>query len=143
MTIAVPKAANNATIIAIIETKVSVIEVHQSSLCAGRLPLWGCAQSDNRAAPPDQGQRLVVTTRSEYMSAGQVASRLKDLSGVPVREVMDVGPSAYRVTLGCADPAACRAAAQRIADDRSFSLAVEIEEGRQKIPVKPTRESAR
>jgi len=107
------------------------------------LPLWGCAQSDNRPAPPEPGQRIVVTTRSEYMSTGQVGARLKDLSGVPVREVTDVGPSVYRVTLGCADPAACRAAAQRIADDRSFVLAVEIEGGRQKIPVKPSRESAR
>jgi len=33
--------------------------------------------------------------------------------------------------------------AQRIADDRSFVLAVEIEGGRQKIPVRPSRESAR
>jgi hypothetical protein len=40
MTIAVPKAANNATMIAIIETKVSVIEFHQSNMSRG-LPLWG------------------------------------------------------------------------------------------------------
>jgi hypothetical protein len=43
MMIAVPKAANNATIIAIIETKVSVIEVHLSSPRADGCLLFGAA----------------------------------------------------------------------------------------------------
>jgi hypothetical protein len=43
MMIAVPKAANNATIIAIIETKVSVIEVHPSSPRADGCLLFGAA----------------------------------------------------------------------------------------------------
>jgi hypothetical protein len=106
------------------------------------LPLCGCAQNDNRTPAPDGGQRIVLTTRGEYPSTAQVATHVTQLTQVPVSDIFQVAPRIYRVTLGCGDRAACRAVAQRIADDYWFALAVEVD-GRQMIPVKPTRESAR
>jgi hypothetical protein len=108
-------------------------------LCA--LPLFACAQVDpNASAPP--GQRVVLTTAIEWPSAAEVVDRAARLSGVRVREPLQIAPRRYRMTLECTDDAACRAAMARIAADRQFVLAVDAD-GRMQIPAKPSREMSR
>jgi hypothetical protein len=107
------------------------------------LPLWGCAQSGRAdTANAEPGQRVVLTTAREFASPGEVMSRVVRLAGVPVRDAIDIGPLRYRMTLVCADEAACRSAIARIVADRSFALAVEPD-GRMQIPAKPPREQSR
>jgi len=106
------------------------------------LPLWGCVQSDLAVPTAEPGVRIIVTTRSEYMSTGEATTHTKNLAQVPVRDVMELAPQRYRMTLVCPDDAACRAAVARIAADRSFALGVDIE-GRQQIPTRPSRDASR
>jgi hypothetical protein len=108
----------------------------------GALPLWGCAQNDPTVPTAELGVRIIVTTRDDYPSAGDVMARAASLARVPVRDVQGLATQRYRMTVVCADETACRAAVQRIAADRSFALGVEGEE-RQKIPTKPTRDASR
>jgi hypothetical protein len=110
------------------------------------LLLCGC-DTLNSPLPvvPAPDLRIYVTARSEYPSAGDAKIRASNLAGVPVRDVEDLGVGRYRMTLVCPDAATCRSAVQRIADDRFFALGVDAEspQSRQRIPVKPSRESAR
>ena len=94
--------------------------------------------------PPtaERGVRIVVTTRDDHSSAGEVMTRTANLARVPVRDVQDLSGLRYRMTLVCPDEAACRAAMARIAADRSFALGVDIED-RQQIPARPTRDTSR
>jgi hypothetical protein len=101
------------------------------------LPLWACAQSDLPVPTAEPGVRIVVT-----MSVGEMTTRTANLARVPLRDVMELAPQRYRITLVCPDDAACRAAVARIAADRSFALGVDIE-GRQQIPTRPSRDASR
>src|SRR5262247_2609534 len=108
----------------------------RAAMCAA-LPLWGCAQGDLAPVPPPD-LRIVVTTRVEYPTATEAKIHAANVARVPVRDADDLGAGRYRMVLVCPDTATCRAAAQRIADDRSFSLGVDAEgPQRQKIPIKP------
>jgi hypothetical protein len=113
---------------------------HGALLCV--LPLFACAQGGANRAVEFAGQRVVLTTVIEWPSTAEVVNRSARLSGVPVRDVMELAPRRYRMTLQCADDAACRAAMARIAADRQFVLAVDAD-GRMQIPAKPSREAAR
>lgn len=110
----------------------------------GLLPVCGCLTNDLAPVPPPD-LRIVVTARSEYASAVEAKIHASNLARVPIRDAEDLGAGRYRMVLVCPDIAACRNAAQRIADDRFFALGVDAESPttRQKIPVKPTREASR
>jgi hypothetical protein len=107
------------------------------------LSLCGCASGDAaRADAAQPGQRVVVTTVRELPGTAQVANRAAELSAVPVRDVVEIGPGRYRMMLLCADTDACKAAMSRIAADRSFVRAVDAD-GRMQIPSKPSRDASR
>jgi len=107
------------------------------------LSLCGCASGDvARAQAAQPSQRIVLTTVRELPGTAQVADRAAELSGVPVRDTVEIGPGRYRMTLLCADTDACKAAMSRIAADRSFVLAVDPD-GRMQIPSKPSRDASR
>jgi len=107
------------------------------------LPLCGCLTGELAPVPPPD-LRITVTTRSEYASAVIVKIHAANLALVPIRDEEDMGAGRYRMVLACPDTATCRAAVQRIADDRFFALGVDAEgPNRQRIPIKPNRESAR
>lgn len=113
------------------------------SVCLSVLPLIACAQAGaDRAAAPEPSQRVVLTTAIEWPGIAEVQNRAARLSGVTVRDAMEMAPRRYRLTLVCADADACRAAMARIAADRSFALAVEAD-GRVQIPTKPARDASR
>jgi hypothetical protein len=109
------------------------------------LPLFACGQpeSSRAAAAPEPSKRVIVTTKNEWPSDAQVADRAAQLGGVPVRDPMELGPRRYRLTLLCADEAACKEAMARIAADRFFVHAIEPVDPRQQIPAKPSREMSR
>ena len=114
-------------------------------LCAvlSLLPLCSCLTSELAPVPPPD-LRIMVTTRGEYPSAVDAKIRAANLARVPIRDAEDLGAGRYRMVLVCPDIATCRAAAQRVADDRFFALGVDAEgPNRQQIPVKPTREASR
>ena len=106
--------------------------------------MCGCLTSEPAPVPPPD-LRITVTTRSDYPSGAQVQVGAANLARVPVRDVEDLGGGRYRMVLVCPDIDACRAAAQRIADDGFFALGVDAElpNARQKVPIKPTRAQSR
>jgi hypothetical protein len=107
------------------------------------LSLCGCASGDAARAQISQpSQRIVVTTVRELPGIAQVTDHAAKLSGVPVRDTVEIGPGLYRMTLLCADYDACKAAMSRIAADRSFVLGVDAD-GRVQIPSKPSRDMSR
>jgi len=115
-------------------------------LVAAALLLGGCEALSSKLPPvPPPDLRVVVTTAVEYPSAAEAALRVSNAARVPVRDLDILGAGRYRLVLVCPDIATCRAAAQRIANDRTFALGVDAENpnSRQTIPVKPTREAAR
>ena len=104
-----------------------------------------CVQGAAGAAlvpPPDL--RITINTRTEYSSAAEAQVHTANLARVPIRDAEDLGAGRYRMILVCPDIETCRNAAQRIANDRFFALSVEAEgSNRQRIPIKPTRETSR
>ena len=110
----------------------------------GLLPLCGCLTSEPAPVPPPD-LRIIVTTTTEYPTATEAALRAGNVARVPVRDADDLGAGRYRMVLVCPDTATCRAAAQRIANDRTFALGVDAEfpGARQRTPLKPTREQSR
>ncbi|HEX6017544.1 MAG TPA: hypothetical protein VFZ28_05545 [Burkholderiaceae bacterium] len=115
-------------------------------LVAAALLLGGCETLGSKLPPvPPPDLRVVVTTAVEYPSEAEAGMRISNLARVPVRDVDTLGGGRYRLVLVCPDIATCRAAAQRIANDRIFALGVDAENpnSRQTIPVKPTREASR
>lgn len=103
-----------------------------------------CAQSGERAGPPlaPGAQRVVVTTVVEWPSAAEVASRVAGIGGVPVRDAAIDSPRNYRMTLDCADAAACHDAIKRIAAARTFVQFIGADD-RQRVPRKPERDASR
>ena len=99
--------------------------------CAAKTPL-----------PEQPFQRVMVYTAREWPSTAPVGDRAKQLSGVPVSDVIEMAPDRYRMSLQCPDADACRAAIARIAADKTFAKAVDAE-GRVQIPAKPSREASR
>jgi len=107
------------------------------------LSLCGCLTSEPAPVPPPD-LRITVTARSEYPSVVEAKIRASNLARVPIRDEEDLGAGRYRMILVCPDAVTCRAAVQRIADDRFFALGVDAEgPNRQRIPIKPTREASR
>lgn len=116
------------------------------ALLATALLLLGCETLNSRLPPvPPPDLRVVVTTAVEYVSQAEASVHIANAARVPVRDVYELGAGRYRVVLVCPDIATCRAAAQRIANDRTFALAVDAENpnSRQTIPVRPTRDASR
>ncbi len=116
------------------------------ALLATALLLAGCETFNSKLPPvPPPDLRVVVTTAVEYVSQAEAAVHIANAARVPVRDVYELGAGRYRVVLVCPDIATCRAAAQRIADDRTFALGVDAENPntRQTIPVRPTRKASR
>lgn len=116
------------------------------ALLATVVLLFGCETLNSRLPPvPPPDLRVVVTTAVEYPSAAEATIRLSNAARVPVRDVYELGAGRYRLVLVCPDIATCRAAAQRIADDRTFAVGVDAENPntRQTIPVRPTRKASR
>jgi len=111
----------------------------------GALLLCGCDTMNQLPPVPPPDLRIVVTTPVEYPTAVQAQILVSNIAKVPIRDAEDLGAGRYRMVLVCPDTETCRAAAQRIADNRSFALGVDAENPntRQKIPVKPTRAQAR
>ena len=103
--------------------------------------LFACAGAKTEP-PAEPYQRVLLYTAGEYPGLAEVTNRAARLAGVPVRDVVEVGPSRYRMLLICPDADACRAAMARIAADRSFALGVDAD-GRVQIPAKPSRDSSR
>ena len=106
------------------------------------LPVWGCSWDTKLAVPPAEGVRIIVTTQKEYTSVGEVGVHAGNIVRLPVHEVVEVGPSRFRMVLGCDDEASCRAAIAKLKADRSFALGVDLD-GRQQFPKKPPREASR
>lgn len=108
------------------------------------LALVACAQRSEGGGPPlaPGAQRVVVTTVVEWPSAGEVATRLASIGGVPVRDADNDSPRNYRMTLDCADADTCRDAIRRIAEARTFVQFIAVD-NRQRVPRKPDREAAR
>jgi len=104
--------------------------------------LVACAGGAKTPPPEHPFQRVVVFTAHEWPSTGPVSDRAKQLSGVPVSDVIELAPDRYRMSLQCPDADACRAAIARIAADKTFAKAVDAE-GRVQIPAKPSREASR
>jgi hypothetical protein len=72
--------------------------------------LLACAQ---QPAPPLPGLRVRVATVAEWSDVEQLARRVSQAAGTPVRDAAGIAPRAFTLTLTCADPAACdRALAQ-------------------------------
>jgi hypothetical protein len=111
----------------------------------GALLLCGCDTMNQLPPVPPPDLRVVVTTQVEYPTAVQAQILVSNIAKVPIRDAEDLGAGRYRMVLVCPDTETCRAAAQRIADNRSFALGVDAENPntRQKIPVKPTRAQSR
>jgi len=117
-----------------------------SALVVIALPLLGCETLNSRLPPvPPPDLRVIVTTAVEYTSEAEAGLRISNAARMPVRDLYDLGAGRYRLVLVCPDIATCRAAAQRIANDRTFALAVDAENpnSRQTIPVRPTRATSR
>jgi hypothetical protein len=91
--------------------------------------------------PPDL--RIVVTTKNEYMSAGEAMMRTSNVARVPTREVMELAPFRYQMILVCPDEATCRDAVARLRADRMFVGGVDVDTRRVQTPTKPTRETSR
>jgi hypothetical protein len=107
------------------------------------LALAACAGPDAKTpAPTEPYQRVVLYTVGEWPGLAEVTNRASRLSGVPVRDVVEIAPMRYRMSLLCADADACRAAMARIAADRTFALGIDAE-GRVQIPAKPSRDASR
>jgi hypothetical protein len=100
-----------------------------------------CAQAGPAVAPPP-GQRVLLTTVIEWPTLAEVSNRTARLAGVPVREVDEVGPRLYRLTLVCTSDAQCRDAVALVAADRRFVHSVEAD-ARQRIPARPSGEATR
>lgn len=112
-------------------------------LPAVALAMTACAQGERPAVPaPGYAQRVLVTTYTEWPSAGEVSTRIAQIGKVPVRDTGQDGPRTYRLTLACSDESACRAAMQRLAADRVFVQAIE-RDTRQRVPAKPERDASR
>ena len=95
------------------------------------------------AADVTDQQRVAAEHQPRLLAAtAPVGDRARQLSGVPVNDVIELAPDRYRMSLQCADADACRAAMARIAADKTFARSVDAE-GRVQIPAKPSREVSR
>lgn len=125
--------------------------MHQPLCFRPLAPVWltalavaACAQGGERSGPPlaPGAQRVIVTTLVEWPSAAEVGSRIAGIGGVPVRNPELDTPRNYRMTLDCADAAACHDAIKRIGAARTFVQFIGVDE-RQRVPRKPDRDAAR
>jgi hypothetical protein len=102
----------------------------------------GLACASGPPPPPPAGLRVLLTTAGEWPTLGELAGRAAHLAGVEVRDVDEMGPRRYRLTLLCNSEAECRNAVARIQADRRFALDVQAD-FRQRIPARPSGEAAR
>jgi hypothetical protein len=106
------------------------------------LLLCGCTVAELAPVPPPD-LRIVVTTKNEYMSAGEAMMRTSHVARVPTREVMEVAPFRFQMILVCPDEATCRDAVARLRADHFFVAGVDVDRRRAQIPANPTREMSR
>jgi hypothetical protein len=117
--------------------------VSRLGLSAAALAMTACAQGDRPGLPPPgYAQRVLLTTFIEWPSTAEVAGRVAQIGGVPVRDAGQDGPRVYRMTLACNDEPACRDAMQRLSANRSFVQAIE-RDARQRLPARPERDTSR
>ena len=107
--------------------------------------LAGCAGSTAvDAAPPPPAApdlRLIVETVDDWPGAAPFAERAARAAGVPVADVLPLGPWRFALTLRCADAAACERARQRLAADTALVADVQIP-ARRTLPAPPARSTA-
>ena len=108
--------------------------------------LAGCAGSaaDTAATVPPPAVpdlRLIVETVDDWPSAAAFAPRAAAAAGVPVADVLPLGPWRFALTLRCADAVACERARLRLAADAA--LVVDVQRPvRRTLPARPARSTA-
>ena len=107
--------------------------------------LAGCAGSTAvDAAPPPSAApdlRVIVETVDDWPSAASFAERAARAAGVPVVDVLPLGPWRFALTLRCADAAACERARWRLAADAALVADVQTP-ARRTLPAPPGRSTA-
>ena len=108
--------------------------------------LAGCAASSTTAdtAPAPRSApdlRLIVETVDDWPSAAPFAEHAARAAGVPVADVLPLGPGRFALTLRCADAAACERARQRLAADTALVADVQLP-ARRTLPAPPARSNA-
>ena len=108
--------------------------------------LAGCAGSvaDTAATvplPAVPDLRLIVETVDDWPGAAPFAERAARAAGVPVADVLPLGPWRFALTLRCANAAACERAGQRLAADTALIADVQLP-ARRTLPATPARSTA-
>ena len=106
--------------------------------CTGSGPTLG-----NAAPPPPAvaDLRVIVETVDDWASPASFAEHAARSAGVPVADVLPLGPWRFALTLRCADAAACERARQRLAADTALVADVQTP-ARRTLPAPPARSTA-
>jgi hypothetical protein len=110
-----------------------------SSLVPAALALVACVAqpADGGAATSSvQGQRLIVRTAADWLSATAFAQRAAEVAGVPVRDVSVIAPGQFSLLLVCDDATICQGAVQRLSGERAFLVDVQADQ-RRRLPPRP------
>ncbi|CAN5368840.1 hypothetical protein BH11PSE9_BH11PSE9_06830 [soil metagenome] len=89
-----------------------------------------------------RGLRIQVGTVVDWPSLPALAARIAAIAGVKVHDIAGIAPQRVAVTLECADAAACDAAVERLAAERSVVAEV-APDARRKLPTRPPRSEAK
>jgi hypothetical protein len=74
-----------------------------------------CAQTQTRQAPAP-GLRVQVETQAEWTNVADVAARVSQIAGLPVRDAGASTTRLFAMTLICPDEATCNAGLQRLVE---------------------------
>jgi hypothetical protein len=96
------------------------------------LAVGACAQTQTRQAPAP-GLRVQVETQAEWTNVADVAARVSQIAGLPVRDAGASTTRLFAMTLICPDEATCNAGLQRLIDARDVFTQARID-ARRTIP---------
>jgi hypothetical protein len=89
-----------------------------------------CAQTPQAPAP---GLRVQVQTQAEWTNVADVAARVSQIAGLPVRDAGASTTQLFAMTLICPDEATCNAGLQRLIEARDVFAQARID-ARRTIP---------
>jgi hypothetical protein len=96
------------------------------------LAVAACAQTQTHQAPAP-GLRVQVETQAEWTNVADVAARVSQVAGLPVRDAGASTTRLFAMTLICPDEATCNAGLQRLIDARNVFTQARID-ARRTIP---------